>query len=116
MTNVFTLDDLNKALDTKYAPFVFQAGKEKFNLKQVLRLPKTSRDQVKILIDSLDTADKEELTEEGMFAILGEIIKIVCDKGDRLLEILDNDVVSLTALFEAWVGSAQPGEASPSPV
>lgn len=112
MTNVFTLDDLNKAIEVKYAPFVFQAGKDKFTLQQVVRLPKASRDEVKVLIEALES-NQEDLAEEQMTSVLGEIIKVICadSKGDRLLEILDNDVLKMTTLFEKWVESTQAGEA-----
>lgn len=115
MSNVFTLDDLNKSLDAKYAPFIFQAGKEKFELRQVLRLPKTARDQVKALIDSLDSDDKTEVTEEVMLEKLSAVMRLVCTKGDRLLQLLDDDLVAIGALFEAWVDGTKAGEASPLP-
>lgn len=112
MTNAFTLDDLNQALEEKYAPFVFQSGREKFVLQQVLRLPKNKRDIVKAQLQMLED-NKEELNEDEVLIILKAVIENVIEggKADRLLEILDNDLVKLTILFEKWVSSSQVGEA-----
>jgi len=116
MANAFTLDDLNKALDDKYAPFVFQHGREKFVLQQVLRLPQETRKTVQAQLQLLDDK-KDELEEPEVLAILKAVIDNVLDgskKDDRatkLFDILDNDLVKITVLFEKWVGSTQVGEA-----
>lgn len=112
MTNAFTLDDLNKALDTKYAPFVFQSGREKFTLQQVLRLPQETREIVKAQLQMLDDK-KDELNEGEVLAILKAVVENVMneDKADRLFEILDNDLAKVTIIFEEWVKKSQPGEA-----
>jgi hypothetical protein len=112
MANEFTLDDLNAALEKKYGPFVFAVGKEKFVLKQVLRLDKETRLTVKAQLQMLEDK-KDELEEDDVMSILKAIIENVIegDKADRLFELLDNDLVKVTILFEQWVGSAQPGEA-----
>lgn len=112
MSNAFTLDDLNKALETKYAPFVFQHGREKFVLQQVLRLPKDVRKIVQAQLQVLQ--DKQgELEEDEVLAILKAVIDNVLDghKADKLFDILDNDLAKVTVLFEKWVESSQPGEA-----
>lgn len=114
MTNAFTLDDLNKALETKYAPFVFQHGREKFVLQQVLRLPKETRKIVQTQLQMLDDK-KAELDEAEILAVLQAVVANVLDgdaaKADRLFNILDNDLVKVTVLFERWVESTQAGEA-----
>lgn len=112
MTNVFTLDDLNKAIESKYAPFVFQSGREKFVLQQVLRLPDETRKIVQAQLQMLDDK-KEELNEEEVKVILKAVVDNVLDgdKVDRLFDILDNDLVKITVLFEKWVEHSQPGEA-----
>lgn len=112
MTNAFTLDDLNKAIEKKYAPFVFQSGREKFVLQQVLRLPDETRKIVQAQLQMLDDK-KEELNEEEVKTILKAVVDNVLDgdKVDRLFEILDNDLVKITVLFEKWVEHSQPGEA-----
>jgi len=114
MTNAFTLDDLNKALETKYAPFVFQSGREKFTLQQVLRLTKDKRDIVKAQLQMLDDK-RDELNEDEILVVLQAVIENVIDgdasKAERLFELLGHDLVKVTILFEKWVESAQAGEA-----
>lgn len=114
MTNAFTLDDLNKALQTKYAPFVFQSGREKFTLQQVLRLTKERREVVKAQLQLLDDK-RDDLTEDEVLAVLKAVIENVIEgdstKAERLFEVLDNDLVKVSILFEKWVESAQAGEA-----
>lgn len=113
MTNAFTLDDLNRTLETKYAPFVFQHGREKFTLQQVLRLPRDTRKAVQAQLQTLDDK-REELEEDDLIAILKSVIESVLDdavKADRLFNILDNDLVKITILFEKWVETSQVGEA-----
>lgn len=112
MTNTFTLDDLNKALEKKYGPFVFEAGDQKFVLTQILRLPKDERDIVRAQLESLEK-NKDELTEDEVYAILKAVLDFVVKDGksDELMEVLDHDLVALTVLFEAWIESTQVGEA-----
>lgn len=111
MTNAFTLDDLNNALVTKYAPFVFSAGKAKYTLKQVLALPKEKREVVKSQLKVLEDT-KNELEEEEILAILKAVIQNVCDDDvDKLFNLLDNDLVRVSILVEQWVGVTQAGEA-----
>lgn len=112
MTNEFTLDDLNVALEKKYGPFVFSAGGEKFVLRQVLRLPKNQRDIVKAQLETLDQK-RDELSEDEMLAILKAVVGNVLEGygADRLFDLLDNDLVKVTVLFEKWVERTQAGEA-----
>lgn len=112
MTNAFTLDDLNNALEKKYAPFVFQAGRQKFTFTQILRLPKEQRDIVRAQLETLDNK-KDELSENDIIALLKSVLDYVVqdDKSDALLEVLGDDLVKLTVLFEQWVESSHVGEA-----
>lgn len=112
MTNEFTLDDLNIALEKKYGPFVFTAGGEKFVLRQVLRLPKETREIVKAQLELLDEK-RDELTEDDMLVILKAVVENVLEGNgaDRLFNLLDNDLVKVTILFEKWVERTQAGEA-----
>ena len=114
MTNDFTLEDLQAVLEKKYGPFVFKAGREKFILQQVLGLPKDKRDIVKAQLQSLED-NREELSEDDMLAILKAVVENVIEgdssKADRLFDILENDLVKVTILFEQWVERTQTGEA-----
>jgi hypothetical protein len=118
MTNVFTLDDLNSAIESKYAPFIFQAGDETFTLRQVLRLNQSERATVTAELKNLDGVDPENMDEE---LVLKTIQKVLCvatsnNQGDRLVEILGPDLLKLQLLLEKWMEVTSPGEASPSPV
>lgn len=112
MTNAFTLDDLNNALEAKYAPFVFQAGRQKFTLIQILRLPKEQRDIVRAQLEALDKK-QNELNEDEIKAVLKSVLDYVVQDGksDALLNVLENDLVKLTVLFEKWIESSHVGEA-----
>lgn len=108
----FTLDDLNKAVSAKYQPWVFGAGRSKFSLKQVLSLPREQRDTVRAMLQKLDD-NKTDLNEDEILAILRAVLDYVVDggKADELIEVLDNDLVKVSALFEAYMGGTQAGEA-----
>lgn len=112
MTNAFTLDDINQVLEDKYAPFVFQHGREKFTLKPILRLPKDARQTVRAQLQVLEDG-KENMEEDEILDILKSIVAEVTDenKAERLFEILDNDLVKVTVLFEKWLEKTQAGEA-----
>lgn len=112
MTNAFTLDDLNTALEKKYAPFVFQAGRQKFSFTQIVRLPKEHRLIVRAQLEALEEK-KNDLTEEEILTLLKAVLDYVVqdNKSDALLQVLNNDLVKLTVLFENWIESSQVGEA-----
>jgi hypothetical protein len=112
MSNAFTLDDLNKTLEKKYGPFVFKAGKETFTMVQVLRLPREKREVVKTLLQTLED-QKENLNEDQTLDILKEVTKnvLIDNSADDLFELLGNDLVKVTVLFEQWAESTQAGEA-----
>lgn len=108
----FTLDDLNKALEAKYKPFVFTAGRNKFTLNQVLGLPKEQRSTVRTILETLENT-KDELEEDAILESLKQVLSYVVedDKVDKLFEVLEYDLVKVSVLFEAWLGSTQVGEA-----
>ena len=112
MTNAFTLDDLNKTLEKKYGPFVFKAGKETFTMVQVLRLPREKREVVKTLLQTLED-QKDTLNEDETLAILKSVTENVLsdNSADLLFDILGNDLVKVTVLFEQWAEKTQAGEA-----
>jgi Ca2+-binding EF-hand superfamily protein len=108
----FTLDDLNKAVQAKYKPWGFTAGRTKFSLKQILALPQEQREIVRAMLQKLDD-DKADLTEDEVKAILKAALDYVVedDKIDKLFEVLDNDLVKISILFEAYMEGTQAGEA-----
>ncbi len=108
----FTLDDLNKAVSAKYKPWVFVAGRTKFSLKQVLSLPKEHRDNVRAMLAKLE-AEQGNMDEDEVYAILKAVLEYLVedDKTDKLLEVLDHDLVKVSALLEAYSSGTQAGEA-----
>jgi hypothetical protein len=117
MSNVFTLDDLNKAIEIKYAPFYFHAGDEKYVLRQVLRLTKSERDFVVAELKMLDSIDGEDPDEDLILSAIENVLSTVTDggKGSKLIELLGHDMISVQMLMEMWIEATQPGEASSSP-
>lgn len=112
MSNVFTLESLNDELNTKYGPFVFQAGKQKFELPPLLRLPETERDVAFDLIRS-----SEEVQESGdlkeMQNLFEKLLKVLVrdNKGEALVELLGHDLLAMQVLIQKWTEKTQPGEA-----
>ncbi len=113
MSNIFTLDDLNKAIETKYAPFYFQAGQDKYSLRQVLRLAKSERDFVVEELKKLDGLDAETMDEDVVLQAIENVLSTVTDggKGSQLVELLGHDMVRVQMLMEMWIEATQPGEA-----
>jgi hypothetical protein len=116
MSNVFTLDSLNDELERQYAPFVFQAGRDKFVLRQVLRLPKSERDVVFLKLQELDQHQESKDTN-AMEEVLWFILETVTDagKGDKLVDLLEGDLAKGMVLLQKWMESTQAGEAKDSP-
>jgi hypothetical protein len=117
MGNVFTLQSLQEELERTYAPLEFQNGKDTYVLRQVLRMPKSERDMVASKLKSLDREDSDDTTEEEVLEILELILRTVTQdgKGEKLVELLDHDLLTVKLLFDKWMEACQPGEASPSP-
>lgn len=117
MTNTYTLDELNKTIESKYAPFHFQAGKEKFVLRQVLRLSSAERATVVNELKKLDAMDEDNLDEVAALGTIEAVLSTITegDKGPKLIEILGHDLLRVQMLLEMWIEATQPGEASPSP-
>lgn len=117
MSNAFTLDDLNKAIDAKYAPFNFHAGADKYVLRQVLRLSKSERESVVLQLKHLETFQDAEVDEDAILQTIETIVSLVTDdgRGPKLIELLGHDLVRVQMLMEMWMEASQTGEASPSP-
>lgn len=114
MSDVFTLDDLDRTLAENYAPLIFQAGKEKFELRPLLRIGKTERDAISAQLKALEGDETDDQKIEEVFDFV--LTTVVADgKGARLVEILGTDLLRKKVLFEKWVEKTQPGEASSSP-
>lgn len=117
MTNAFTLDDLNAAIESKYAPFHFHAGDQQFKLRQILRLDRSERLVVSDELKSLDGINEDNMDEDKILGIVEKVLSIVTDdgKGPQLVELLGHDLVRVQTLMEKWIEVTSVGEASPSP-
>lgn len=110
MSNVFTLESLNEELDIKYGNFEFQAGKQKFVLPPLLRLPESERD---VAIGLLQNTEEAQNDLKAMKVLLENLLRVVVrdNKGEALVELLDHDILKMQILIEKWTAKTQPGEA-----
>lgn len=117
MTNTFSLEDLNKAIEAKYAPFYFTAGAERYVLRQVLRLTGPERQTVVAELKALEGLGSEDPDEDAILACIEKVLSIVTDngKGPELIALLEHDLIRVQMLMEMWIEATQAGEASPSP-
>lgn len=108
----FTLTDLKKSVDTKYAPTIVKNGKTEYRLDPLLRLTKTKRDSVLELTERFD-ADSDL---DDQLETVAEIIRTVevNSKGDELLELLGGDAAMVLELGLTWMSGSELGEAVPS--
>jgi hypothetical protein len=117
MSNSFSLDDLNKAIETKYAPFTITAGGYTYKLRQVLRLASSERAVVVSLLKDMDSISDDEPDEEEILDVMESILSTITadGRGDDLVSLLEHDIVRVKTLIEMWIEATQAGEASPSP-
>lgn len=118
MSNVFTLEDIDRSLNDKYAPLVFQAGKAKFQIRQILRLTTTEREAVVEKLESLQETAEDDLSEDMIRETMTFVLTVATadGKGEDLISVLDGDLLRMKILFERWMEDTQAGEASASSV
>ena len=117
MSNTFSLDDLNQAIETKYAPFCFSANGYTYELRQILRLASSERAVVVTLLKDLEAMSSEDPDEEEILDLIESLLSVITAnrKGDELITILGHDLIRVKMLMEMWMEATQAGEASPSP-
>ena len=117
MSNNFSLDDLNQAIDTQYAPFGFTANGYTYSLRQVLRLAKSERSAVVARLKDLDVMSDTDPDEDVILEIMEGILSVVTAdyRGAELVQLLGHDIIRVKMLLEKWIEASQAGEASPSP-
>lgn len=109
MSKNFTLDDIRTAAEKKFGSTVIEIDSERsVELLNVLRLPKSKRDELQSLSKDDETKGEEQVTK-----ILYLVAKT---KGaaDLLLKELDGDLAALVTIVEKHMEDTQAGEASPS--
>lgn len=105
----FTLTDLKKAVDKKYAPTIIKNGKTEYRLENMLQLPVEKTDEVLELVDKFDTAEgvKEQI---AIFEAIIEAVE-VNGKGRELIDLLGGSQGSLIELGTTWMQGTELGEA-----
>jgi hypothetical protein len=116
MSISFTLDDIREAADRQYAPVVIDLGEgDRCVMRQLLRLPQRTRDQVMEQLKLLETEEGVEADVEVTINAVTSVIKLVADdKGPKLIKALDGDIAMMMQVLERWMEATSVGEATPS--
>lgn len=111
--NVFTLADLDAAIEREYAPLRFQAGDEEFVLRSLMRVDRKQRAAV---IAKMETLEDDDVDENVVIDAVQFVMKTVCadGKGAKLVKLLGDDTVRYMKLLTMWTEATQPGEAKDS--
>lgn len=123
MGNLFTLDSMREEIEREFSPCQFELPDGKtVTLRNLLRLNRKNREQVYALLDDLADISKESegasLTEtEKSAQIALKIIPLVADSeklGDKLVELIEEDLALTLRVFSVWMEATQAGEAEGS--
>src|SRR5690606_36792918 len=116
MTNTFTLDDLDAAIEQQFNPFVFVAGDEEFELRNVVGLGEKERntvlDQLKAMENLQQAEEDGTLDIKDVVAVIQTILKTVTadGKGAKLVKAVGDDPMRNRVLLEKWMEATQAGE------
>ena len=114
--NVFTLDAMRSEIELEFAPFQMDLGDGKVvTLRNILRLPKKSRDAVYKLLDAMTELQKNEddsglANTEKSAELALQIIPLVADSeklGKQLVEAIEEDLALTLRVFSSWMGTDQ---------
>lgn len=122
--NILTLDSLREDIEREFAPCQVDLGEGKtLTLRNLLRLPKNTREQVYTLLDELSDIQKDD-DQDGLVAteqsaqIALKILPLVADNeklGAKLVESIEDDLALTLRVFSRWMEGTQAGEAEGSP-
>jgi hypothetical protein len=128
MSNVITLEDIDAAIEKKYAPLVLRFGDDEFVLQSLLRVDKKVReaviDKLKELDGKIETDDEgkpievdDDLDEDKTIATVKFVLRSVTKdgKGAHMVKYLGNDLLKHMTLLSMWTEATKPGEATDSP-
>src|SRR5699024_5525416 len=108
----FSLDQLKETVSEKYEPTIIENGDDKFVLPNLLQLPEKRRNRV---IELTSQAEKLEETGDAgaAFDMFEQILLAVVedDRGQELIDLVDNNSAIITEIFTAWTEGTQVGEA-----
>lgn len=120
MSEVFTLESLEEELENEFAPFPFEAGGERFVLRNLLRCDKKERQAAIARLKALESLNDEDQSEEQEDATLSAVQFVLSTvtaerRGAKLLKAIGPDLLINMKLLERWAERTQPGEATASP-
>lgn len=113
MTNVYTLADLKKSLDTKYRPIEIDG----VVLRNVMRLNGEERKKVVAIGEELKTDDENEQDPDEMLDAIKRLVTLVAEGngGKKLADAIGDDLALGMEILNVWNEATQPGEAQNSP-
>src|SRR5690606_30188187 len=115
MTNTFTLEDLDAAIEQQFNPFVFIAGDEEFKLRNVVRLGEQERnvrlDQLKAMENLHQAEEDGTLDIKDVVCVIQSILKTVTadGKGAKLVKVVGDDPMRNRVLLGKWMEATQTG-------
>lgn len=117
MTNTFTLEDLDAAIEHEYSPLIFKAGQYEYVLQSLMRVDRKKREEVQLHLEALDAEDETKLSEEDALEAMRTVFRAVTkdNKGEWLCQALGDDLLRNMKLLQMWAKATQPGEATDSP-
>jgi hypothetical protein len=124
MGNVFTLDSMREEIEREFAPCQVGLPEGKtVTLRNLLRVPKTNREEIYGLLDELSEIQKSEedkglVSTEKSAQIALKILPLVADSeklGRQLVESIEDDLALTLRVFSRWMDGSQVGEAEGSP-
>lgn len=109
----FTLSDLKKTIDTKYAPTVVENGADTFVLPNFLQMPKATRDKVaELMSKSEEDADAEDKLQASLDNYCKAIeVAEESGRGAELVELLGGNAAMIVELVSTWSEGSELGEA-----
>lgn len=111
------LDELRKAVETKYAGLTMQYGTnvtDSVTLRAAIRLQKPERARLAELAKSLQVEEGKEQDEDTLLAALIEMLRVVADSpegAEKLIKKLDSDLATIVTLWSEYQEATVPGEA-----
>lgn len=120
--NAFSLDDIRRELESKYAPFEFTVDEETFVLPSLLRVPKAVRSEVKEIFESMGATtdengevalDNPDADEDVIVEKIKCVLALVTEngRGEALKNVLPDDMLLVTEVLKKWQDVTQAGEA-----
>ena len=111
MGNIFTLDNMRAEIEREFAPLQIEVDGKILTLRNLLRVPKKSRDTV-----YAEEAGSLAATEKTAQIAL-HIMPLVADDQELaklMVSSIEDDLALTLRVFSSWMDSTQAGEAEGS--